>query len=75
MTNDTLVSLPKYGYDFVLHMNASGKQIGGILLQEGKYWVFLSQKFNLAQTKYLTSEQELIAIVDTLKAFQTIILG
>ena len=36
--------------------------------------VFFSKKFNIAQRKYPTTEQELLAIVETLKYFRTMLL-
>ena len=37
--------------------------------------MFYSQKLNPAQTRYTTTEKELLAIVETLKEFKNILLG
>ena len=67
LAQDTLVSFPAYGERFDVHTDASDQQIGGIVSQNNKPIGFFSRKFNLAQSKYPTIEQELLAIVETLK--------
>ena len=56
---------PKYGQCFDVHTNASNLQIGEVVSQDKKTIVFFSQKFNSAQARYTTTEQELLAIVET----------
>ena len=75
LAQDTLVSFPAYGERFDVHTDASEQQIGGIGSQNNKPFGFFSRKFNLAQFKYPTTEQELLAIVETLKYFKGILLG
>ena len=75
LAQDILVSFPAYGERFDVHTDASDQQIGGIVSQNNKPIGFFSSKFNLAQSKYPTTEQELLAIVETLKYFKGILLG
>ena len=67
MAQDTLLAYPKYGKPFDVYMDTSNLQIGGVVSQEEKHIAFFSRKFNDAQTRYMTTEQELLAIVETLK--------
>ena len=75
MAENTLVSLPTYGEEFEIHTDASDYQIGGCVSQKGKPLAFFSRKFNSAQSKYPVTEKELLAIVETLKYFRTMLLG
>ena len=65
MEQDTLLVYPKYGEPFDVHIDASNFQIGGVVSQHGKLITFFSRKFNDAQTCYITTEEELLVIVDT----------
>jgi RNase H-like domain found in reverse transcriptase len=44
-------------------------------LQQGIPIAFYSRKLNPAQTRYTTTERELLSIVETLKEFRNILLG
>ena len=44
-------------------------------MQENKPIAFYSRKFNKAQRRYTTGEQELLSIVETLKEFKNILFG
>ena len=46
-----------------------------MISQEGKPIAFYSRKLNDAQTRYTTTERELLAIVETLKEYRNILLG
>ena len=75
MAQDTLLVYPKYGQPFDIHTDASNLQIGVVVSQEGNPIAFFSRKFNDAQTRYTTTEQELLAIVEILKSFRSMLLG
>jgi len=50
-------------------------RLGAVISQDGKPIAFYSRKLNPAQTRYTTTERELLAIVETLKEFRNILLG
>ena len=60
---------------FEIHTDASKLQIGAVISQKGKLIAFYSRKMNSAQQNYITTEKELLSIVETLKEFRNILLG
>ena len=66
---------PDFTKNFDVHTDASDYQMGGAVSQDGKPIAFFSRKFNSAQEKYTTTEQELLGITETLKNFRTMLLG
>ena len=52
---------------FVVKINANGKEIASILLQDGKPIAFESKKLNHAHQNYSTYNHELFSIVHALK--------
>ena len=75
MARETLLAYPDFSKPFDIHTDASNTQLGACISQEGKPIAFYSRKLNPAQTRYTTTEQELLSIVETLKEFRTILLG
>jgi hypothetical protein len=56
-------------------MDASHVQLGSVISQDNKPIAFYSRKLQPAQTRYTTTERELLSIVETLKEFRNILLG
>src|SRR6476620_9142578 len=75
ITRDTLLAYPNFNKPFDIHTDASLLQLGACISQDGQPIAFYSQKLNLAQTQYTTTERELLSIVEVLKEFRNILLG
>jgi hypothetical protein len=67
VSKEILLALPDFEKEFHVYTDASNKQLGSVIIQEGTPLAFYSRKLNSAQTRYTTGEQELRSIVETLK--------
>ena len=75
LSKETLLSYPDFNKPFDIHTDASKRQLGAVISQNGKPIAFYSRKLNDAQTRYTTTERELLSIVETLKEFRNILFG
>jgi hypothetical protein len=75
MAKETLLTYPDFPQPFIVHTDASSKQIGSVICQQGKPLGFFSKKLTEVQQRYPVTEQELLAIVETLKYFCYMLLG
>ena len=75
MARETILAYPNFKIPFEIHTDASAYQLGTCISQNGKPNAFYSRKLTPAQTRYTTTEGELLSIVETLKDFRTILLG
>jgi hypothetical protein len=67
VSQETLLSFADFEKRFHVYTDASNKQLGEVIMQEGKPLAFFSRKLSSAQTRYTTGEQEVLSIVETLK--------
>jgi hypothetical protein len=75
VSRETLLAYPDFSLQFDIYTDASKLQLGAAICQNNKPIAFYSRKLNPAQTRYTTTERELLAIVETLKEFRNILLG
>ena len=75
MAKETILNYPKFDQCFDIHTDASDRQLGAVISQDGKPLAFYSRKLSSAQRNYTTTEQELLSIVETLKEFRNILDG
>ena len=75
IAKQALLAYPDFTKEFHIHTDASKVQLGACISQDGKPLAFYSRKLLDAQTRYTTTERELLAIVETLKEFRNILLG
>lgn len=67
------LAFPNYDEPICLHTDASEFGMGGILSQKNKILGYFSRKFSPTQAKYTVSEKELLAIIEALKYFRTMV--
>lgn len=75
ISTNAILAFPNFDEEFVIYTDASKYQLGGVITQKGRPLAFYSRKLTDAQTRYTTTERELLSIVETLKEFRTILLG
>ena len=75
MSKETLLHYPDFNKPFEIHTDASHYQLGAVITQDNKPIAFYSRRLRDGQHNYTTTERELLAIVETLKEFRTILLG
>ena len=62
-----LLAYPKYGEVFNIYTDASTRQLGAVITQNGRPLAFFSRKLSKAQQKYSITELELLSIVECLR--------
>ena len=75
LCRETILAYPDFSKPFDIHTDASHTQLGAVISQNKRPIAFYSRKLSDAQTRYTTTERELLAIVETLKEFRNILLG
>ena len=75
ISKNVLLTFPDFNKEFHIYTDASDYQLDAIIMQDEKPIAFYSRKFNKAQRRYTTGEQELLSIVETLKEFKNILFG
>jgi hypothetical protein len=70
LTHTPLLQLPDFGKTFELECDASGIEIGDVLLQEGKLIAYFSEKLSRPSLNYSTYDKELYALVHVLETWQ-----
>jgi RNase H-like domain found in reverse transcriptase len=75
VAQEVLINYPNFSIPFDIYTDASGKQLGAVIMQNNRPIAFYSRKLSPAQCKYTTGEQELLSIVETVKQYRNILLG
>ena len=74
-SREVMLAFPDFSQPFEIYTDASNLQLGAVVAQNNEPIAFFSRKLNPMQRRYTTTERELLAIVETLKEFRTILLG
>ena len=75
IAKDVVLAYPDYSHGFEIYTDSSKFQLGAVITQNNRPLAFFSRKLNTAQQKYSVTEQELLAIVETLKEFKGMLWG
>ena len=69
LKKEALLSFPDFEKPFHLYTDASDRQLGATVVQDGKPLGFYTRKLNPAQKNYTVGERELLGIVEGLKVY------
>ena len=69
------LAYPDFSKEFEVYTDSSDKQLGGVIVQEGRPLAFYSRKLRGPQLNYTVTEKELLGVVETLKEFRSILHG
>jgi hypothetical protein len=75
IAKDVVLAYPDYSQGFEIYTDSSKFQLGAVITQNNRPLAFFSRKLSKAQQKYSVTEQELLAIVETLKEFKGMLWG
>ena len=75
ITAESLLTYPNFNKPFDVYTDASDRQLGAVILQEGKPIAHFSRTLNAAQRNYTTTDKETLSIVELLKEFRNILYG
>lgn len=75
VAKEILLRYPDPNKPFTIETDASDKQIGAVILQDGQPVVFHSRKLTGAQSRYPIPDKEALAIVEVLTSYRSLLLG
>ena len=75
IARDVVLAYADYSLPFEIYTDASNRQLGAVITQNNRPIAFFSRKLTEAQQRYSVTEQELLAIVETLKEFKGMLWG
>ena len=67
LSEEVFLTYPDWSIPFDVHTDASDKQLGAVISQNGKPIAFFSRRLSKSQQNYTTTEKELFSIVECLK--------
>ena len=75
VAKEVLLKYPDPNKPFIIETDASDKQIGAIILQDGSPVAFYSRKLTGPQSRYPIPDKEALSIVEVLSVFRSMLLG
>ena len=80
LCNATVLNVPDYNKEFVIHTDASQRACGAVISQSDDTGflqpvAFYSAKFTDTQARYSTIKREMLAVIQTLKRFDYMLFG
>ncbi len=75
IAHNVTLAFPDYFQGSEIYTDSSNLQLGAMVTQNNRPLAFFSRKLSPAQQKYIVTEQELLAIVETLKELKDMLWG
>ena len=75
IARDVVLAYPDFSKPFEIYTDACTRQLGAVITQNNRPIAFFSRKLSDTQQKYSVTEQELLAIIETLKEFKGMLWG
>ena len=75
IARDVMLAYPDFSQSFEIYTDACTTQLGAVITQNNRPIAFFSRKLSDTQKRYTVTEQELLAIVETLKEFKGMLWG
>ncbi len=75
IAKETVLAYPDSLKPFEIYTDASSTQLGAVITQDNRPIAFFSRKLSKTQQKYIVTEIELLAIVETLKEVKGMLWG
>ena len=75
IARDVMLAYPDFSKPFEIYTDACATQLGAVITQNNRPIAFFSRKLSDTQKRYTVTEQELLAIVETLKEFKGMLWG
>jgi transposase InsO family protein len=75
LCKDTQLTYPDFNKPFDVHTDASDKQLGAVISQDGKPIAHFSRTLNSAQKNYTVTDKETLSIVELLKEYRGMLYG
>lgn len=75
LCSDPILRYPDFTKEFVLCTDASNYSLGAVLLQDNKPVSYASRTLNIHETRYNTTEKELLAVIWAIKYYRPYLYG
>ena len=75
MTSESVLRLPDIELPFEVHIDASNRALGGVLIQKGHPITYESRKLKEAEQRYSAHEKQMTALVHCLEIWKHYLLG
>ena len=70
-----MLAYPHFNDKFVMHADASARQLGAVITQHDRPIAFYNKKISVSQQKCTVTDLKLLSIIMTIRKFRSMLLG